>query len=428
MNCEIATWPSYGEVAERGFRGYNTARSSSLKASRLSIQLTGCLGTLDYWKRTATKMTTGQELREKITKSLTDQGFTIHGGNISLSDELTKGRLREAHQDAVQHRIDARKKSLARHEDRLLTRLARSSEVHPELIAPRLVQVVSGTEDELLFRYACLHWSIPVSSGYGRRLRFLIIDDSNGKLMGVIGLGDPVFSLGDRDRWIGWTRDSCGERLNHVMDAFALGAVPPYSKLLCGKLVAMLAASNEVRHAFQKKYGGRESLISQKTLDAQLAMITTTSALGRSSVYNRIRLERRALYLSVGFTRGYGEFQFTNGLYGAISQYAAEHCKATAKQTNWGTGFRNRREVIKKSLSHLGLSTEWLYHGVHREIFVVPLASNSREYLCGLDTELRPHDQPMSTLCEFFRRRWLLPRAAWDKSYQAWDPQEWKLW
>ena len=40
-------------------------------------------------------------------------------------------------------------------------------------------------------------------------------------------------------------------RLRNVMDAFVLGAVPPYRELLCGKLVAMLAASDEVRDAFR---------------------------------------------------------------------------------------------------------------------------------------------------------------------------------
>jgi hypothetical protein len=68
------------------------------------------------------------------------------------------------------------------------------------------------------------------------------------------------------------------------MDAFVLGAVPPYSSLLGGKLVAMLAASNEVRSAFKKKYSNQRSLIRRKKLDGRLALLITTSALGRSSL------------------------------------------------------------------------------------------------------------------------------------------------
>ncbi len=370
----------------------------------------------------------GTELKEQVVKSLLDQGFLIEGNRISLPHELTKENLRAIHLEAVQHKINIRKKSLFKHESRLLLRMARGDEVQPEQITPRLIQVKSGSDDELLFRYACLHWSIPVSSGYGRRLRFLVIDEANGKLIGVIGLGDPVFSLGDRDKWIGWTRSVCSRKLHYVMDAFALGAVPPYSNLLCGKLVAMLVASNEIRQAFLSKYSGKESLIAQKKLEASLALITTTSALGRSSIYNRLKFEDRPLYISVGFTRGSGEFHFTNGLYDALVEFANEHCKATAKQPKWGVGFRNRREVLKKCLPQLGLSADWLYHGIQREIFVIPLAQNTCEFLRSTDSELISHNLPVDDIFSFFRERWLLPRAATNDAYRNWEPEEWRLW
>jgi hypothetical protein len=291
-----------------------------------------------------------------------------------------------------------------------------------------LVEVLPESEDELLFRYAALHWSIPVSSGYGRRLRFLVVDDSNGKLVGMIGLGDPVYSLGPRDEWIGWTLSDRKKRLGNVMDAFVLGAVPPYSFLLCGKLVAMLAASDTVRHAFKRKYGGTRSLIRRKIHDGRLALITTASALGRSSIYNRLRFGDRLLYQSVGFTKGSGEFHFSNGLYGAITKFAEKHCEPTAKQERWGTGFRNRREVIKKCLPALGLSSDWVYHGIEREVFVVPLARNTREFLQGRHTRLLWYRQSESELFEYFRDRWMLPRASWDERFRSWTKDEWVIW
>ena len=99
----------------------------------------------------------------------------------------------------------------------------------------------------------------------------LVIDQSNNKLIGVIGLGDPVFNLAARDSWIGWTKEQRRDQLRNVMDAFILGAVPPYSYLPGGKLVAMLAASNEVRLAFRAKYFNHRSVIRRKTPDARLA-------------------------------------------------------------------------------------------------------------------------------------------------------------
>jgi hypothetical protein len=212
------------------------------------------------------------------------------------------------------------------------------------------------------------------------------------------------------------------------MDAFVLGAVPPYSFLLCGKLVAMLAASDEVRTAFRAKYGGARSVIRRRTLDGRLAVLTTTSALGRSSIYNRLNYRGRRLYHSVGLTQGSGEFHFANGLYGLISQHAAEHCQPTAKQARWGTGFRNRREVVKKCLAHLGLSTDWLYHGIRRKIFVVPLASNSQAFLRGEHSRLQWHTQPVRDLFEYFRQRWLLPRASWETRHHDFSPSSLALW
>jgi hypothetical protein len=310
----------------------------------------------------------------------------------------------------------------------LLGHIASGHEVVPSRISPRLVEVLPDSEEELLFRYASLHWSIPVSSGYGRRLRFLVVDEYNGKLIGLIGLGDPVFSLGPRDQWVGWTPADRKKRLGNVMDAFVLGAVPPYSFLLCGKLVAMLAASDTVRHAFKRKYGGTRSVIRRNVHDGRLALITTTSALGRSSVYNRLRLGDRLLYQSVGFTRGSGEFHFSNGLYRVITEFAEKNCEPTAKQERWGTGFRNRREVIRKCLHALGLSSDWIYHGIKREVFVVPLARNTREFLRGEHTRPLWYQQSEAEMFEYFRDRWMLPRASWDQRFRLWCREEWAIW
>ena len=221
------------------------------------------------------------DLRTKIMCSLRAQGFRIRKGAVLPPEDLSKEKIRHLHATAVAHRIEQARDGLFRMEKDLLRHIASGHEVVPWRISPRLVEVLPDSEEELLFRYASLHWSIPVSSGYGRRLRFLVVDDYNGKLIGLIGLGDPVFSLGPRDRWVGWTPSDRKKRLGNVMDAFVLGAVPPYSFLLCGKLVAMLAASDTVRRAFKRKYGGTRSVIQRKVHDGRLALITTTSALGR---------------------------------------------------------------------------------------------------------------------------------------------------
>jgi len=368
------------------------------------------------------------ELKKKIVASLEAQGFRIHGGKVLPPEDLSKERMRELHETAVQHRRFRAREGLYRKEDMLLRYIASGEEVRPEAISPRLVEVLPDSEEELLFRYASLHWSIPVSSGYGRRLRYLVIDDSSDKLIGLFGLGDPVFSLSARDEWVGWSKEDRKKRLRHVMDAFVLGAVPPYSHLICGKLVALLATSDEVRNRFKSKYGGKESVISGSAFDGRLAMLTTTSALGRSSLYNRLTYQNRLVYRPVGFTQGSGEFHFSNGVYHHIREYAEEHCEPTAKQDDWGDGFRNRREVIRKCLSKLGFSTRWMYHGVEREVFAIPLARNTRQFLRGEHVRLFWHHQSVADLFGWFRERWLLPRACRDKRYRTFDSVAYRLW
>ncbi len=367
-------------------------------------------------------------LKDLILSSLVTQGFRLQSGQILPPEELGKDIIRDLHKVAVCHRIERCKETLAARETRLIERLADGGEVAPGLITPRLVLVQPGSEDELLFRYVRLHWSIPISAGYGRRLRFLVRDDQNGKLIGILGLGDPVYSLAARDAWIGWSKEARKEHLHEVMDAFVLGAVPPYSFLLCGKLVAMLAASNEVRDSFMRKYSGRQSLIRGRTLNGQLAMLTTTSALGRSSIYNRIKYRDRLMYRSVGFTRGSGDFHFANGLYSQIFDYASNHCSPTAKHERWGTGFRSRREIVKKCLANMGLSAQWLYHGIQREVFVVPLAQNAQQVLRGEEEDLVFFDQAADDICAWFRDRWLLPRADRDLRYLGFRPSSYRLW
>lgn len=114
-----------------------------------------------------------EQLRRDILSSLYAQGFKTRSGKLVTPDTDNKDTRRQLHREAVRHRIEQARPGLKRHEGRLLLYIAAGSEIVPEQIMPRLVEVLPDSEDELLFRYARLHWSIPVSAGYGRRLRFV---------------------------------------------------------------------------------------------------------------------------------------------------------------------------------------------------------------------------------------------------------------
>jgi hypothetical protein len=367
-------------------------------------------------------------LKRRIKRTLSTQGFSVSGNVLTPPETVDKNELRSLHSAAVRHRLDRAEPYLRNVEPRLLDRVANGYEVIPESINPRLVQVYPRSEEELLFRYISLHWSIPVSSGYGRRLRFLVMDQQNNKVMGAFGLGDPVFNVGARDSAIGWNREAKKARLHNVMEAFLVGAVPPYSYLLAGKLVAMLMASNEVRRSFQRKYSHASSLISGRRLDGRLVLITTISALGRSSIYNRISFQGRRLVESVGYTQGYGDFHFANGLYTAIRDHAQRYCVPSARASAWGDGFRNRREVIKKCLVDLDLPSDWVHHGIKRELFLIPLGERSIDYLQGNTRQPGFFDASASSLASHWRQRWAVPRSERDTDFSIFLRSGYRLW
>jgi hypothetical protein len=369
-----------------------------------------------------------QQLRRKIARVLRKQGYSIKEGRITIPEASAKQDLKRMHQVAVKHKIETAEPRLRRHEERLLPFIANGSEVKPDQVLPELLEVKPNSVHELLFRYAALHWSIPVSSGYGRRLRFVVMDRSNNKLIGILGLGDPVYALNARDNAIGWSPEIKRQNLYHVMDAYVLGAVPPYSELLCGKLVAMLALSNEVRDAFKSRYENKKTLIGRKMKPPYLALITTTSAFGRSSMYNRLRIDSTIYWSSVGFTRGSGDFHFSNGLYGDIRTLVEKTCEPTAKQESWGSGFRNKREVIRKGLNAIGLSEKLIYHGIKREVYMAALGVDALAFLKGEKHQPKFYDWPAQYLSQKFRSRWLLRRASTSANYRVFDRESYRLW
>lgn len=371
---------------------------------------------------------TVKSLRTDIINALRKQGYRVKNGVIHMPEAPSKDDYRSLNQLAVQKKFEKSGPGVKPYEDSLIRYIANGSEVIPEKISPKLVLVERGSENEFLFRYACLHWSIPVSAGYGRRLRFLVFDESNGKLIGLFGLGDPVYSMQARDQWIGWDKESKAKRLYHVLDAYVLGAVLPYSFLLGGKLVAMLICSNEVRKVFREKYNGQKSLIRKETRLPYLALVTTTSALGRSSVYNRIRVNGQQYWTSVGYTKGTGDFHFSNGVYDKIRAFVEERCEPTAKHKAWGSGFRNKREVIKKCLQGIGLSTDLIYHGIRREIFAAQLGNNALPFLRGETTRPQFFNWSAQQLFQLFAERWLMARAERIPQYQDYCSEQYRLW
>lgn len=325
-----------------------------------------------------------------------------------------KDTLRRLFSHARAYVLEKNRDFISRHADRLLAYIASGEEVDPYRLEPTIVPVRTETDSQL-FRFASLSWSVPVSPGYGRRMRFLVFDRHNGKLVGILGLCDPVFNLRCRDEWIGWDVRQKEERLSSVMNAYVLGAVPPYSYLLGGKLVALLALSDEVRAEFRARYAGKETVIRKKVHDGRLALITVTSALGRSSLYNRLRAEGRTYYVRLGETMGWGHHHLSyNGLYRELCRVLEENNDPILRSYRYGNGPNWKFRLVRQALRLIGLPEDFLQHGLRRETYAAVLATNALEFLRGETDQLEEYRWPAAELFAVFRRRWLWARAERD--------------
>ena len=366
------------------------------------------------------------QLRLDLIALLRKQGFNISSNHLLKNRSYSKENIRAIHLCSREDKLERERIFIARWFPRIFKYFASGSDVDPSSVDPYPIVVENNEEYAALFRIASLWWSVPVSRGFGRRFRILIFDRTNGRLFGLLGLTDPVFNLKPRDSWIGWDVQTRENKLAHVMDAYVLGAVPPYNRLLGAKFVGLLAASDFIREVFQKRYQKIRSIIAGREFDGRLAMVTATSALGKSSIYNRLRFDGVELFNLIGFTEGYGHFHLTNGTYEQLRQYLRTIGDAEVKRCKFGDGPNYKFRIVRKALEHLHLPAELLRHGIRRGVYAAPLAANAAAFLRNDANRLQWYHRPIESIAEFWRDRWLLPRASRDSSYRDFDREIWK--
>ena len=300
------------------------------------------------------------------------------------------------------------------------------ADLKPEAISPRLIQVVNAQQQDL-YRLARYTWSLPYSRGYGRRLRFLIVDAGHDNaVMAVLGLQSPPIDFPLRDQKIDYLPGRKVEMVNQTMDIFTLGAVPPYNHLLAGKLAVYAAASREVREAYQSRYSEAVTQIERRILPAHLVTLTTTSAFGRSSLYNRIRYQGREVAQRLGETTGYGNVRLNavRDIYPQIKKFLIQ--EGYEERMGFGKGgpkeaWRNITQVMQM----LGIKgDDALHHGIRREAWAVPLAENAWEYLSGQSQQPVYYQESFDELAQYWRERWMLPRSTRDGDWHNWRREQ----
>ncbi|MGF7131361.1 hypothetical protein P3T40_002843 [Paraburkholderia sp. EB58] len=363
-------------------------------------------------------------IKRRLRSHLSKLGFNrAEDGSLVLPD-AGKDTVRTLHR---QQRLDLLAENtgfIDANLPRMQDYFASGGEVDVGRIKPVLQRVSGGTWESNLFRLASLTWSVPVSAGFGRRIRYLVWDESNGKLIGIVAIGDPVYNLAVRDDLIGWTVADRANRLVCVMDAYVLGSVPPYNALLGGKLVASLLRTRDVYNDFTRTYGGTTGIISGEEKHARLLAITTSSSMGRSSVYNRLKLNGTTYFRSIGYTGGWGHFHIPDDLFEEMRDYLRGIQHGYADLHAFGQGPNWRLRTVRAALNSLGFKQDMLKHGIQREVFLCETAANSLRILAG--KEKRPNIKSLLTAEEVGRlgvERWMVGRAERMPDFRQWNKE-----
>lgn len=361
---------------------------------------------------------TSEELRDRVERELRSSGFVWQGTRLVPPSGDPKVVARLLHSSQRTRLLTRNAAFIEEWEARVLPFFANGAEISPGAISPTVRPVVTD-EEIALFRYASLSWSVPVSQGYGRRTRFLLWDNSNDRLMGIFAMGDPVFNLRVRDDVIGWTTDDRKDRLYNVFDAFVLGAVEPYRQLLGGKMASLATVSEDTIGALTEKYRGTKTTIQGREKPPRPVLVTTTSSLGRSSIYNRLTFRGRRVFTSVGYTEGFGHFQFSDALFADLAAYVSSVQQVRGNKYGEGPNWKIR--TLRSALESLDLPGDLLRHGLRREVFLAPLGVGWRAFLRGETDAARPYNYELADLAEHYRDRWAIPRSERFSDWRSFD-------
>lgn len=358
-----------------------------------------------------------ESLRRKVIAEIE----SFNNGHVN---NATKEAMREQHLRSRREILSRDQSWIRSKSPKLLPYFANGNELDPTKISPSLVEVETSTDNDL-FRFARYTWSLPYTKGYGRRLRFLLFDSYHEKLMGILGLQSPPIDFVLRDKLFNYPSGRKVELVNQTMDAYVLGAVPPYSWLLGGKLVVLAASSKEIHDAYKRKYDNRPTQIENNILPSEIVMLTTTSAFGRSSLYNRVFFEKEGrrykVAESLGFTKGYGVFHFSESLYKELRAFVSE-VLPKRKVAGFGAGPKVKWQVITLALEHLKLpGREIMNHKIPREAYLIRLVQNLKAYMSGRDSIPHYYDWSFEELAGFWREHYLL-------NSQKNRPPDWKYW
>lgn len=197
---------------------------------------------------------------------------------------------------------------------------------------------------------------------------------------------------------------------SNILDLSVCGSIAPYSQLVAGKLVSLLAGSPEVQEIYTRNYGKSPSIIASIMANKPvykstvLLGITTTSLYASgSSQYNRIKVTRDKVdvfnkkskgileYKNIGTSEGYGTFQFSSKTLKATSEFLSSDLDDKSSRSNsiFGEGSSPRMRRIREVLDRFKIPAgKILKHSYKRIVYLYPLVDNIQTEI--MKSELLP--------------------------------------
>jgi hypothetical protein len=221
----------------------------------------------------------------------------------------------------------------------------------------------------------------------------------------------------------------------NVLDISVCGAVPPYSPLLGGKLVAMLLTSPEIVQAYADAYSSSPSIIASAMAgrpvvrEPHLVLLTTSSLYGDAlNQYTRVAVPAREVggespdsvrYKELGKTLGQGSHHISDETVEEAEILLAQRADGHRVNSIFGEGVNPRLRKIRGALDLCGFRSDYvLEHGNPRVLYGVALASNFRDMLLGRTSKPRyvlPQalsQEVSAKIADYWRSRWLHGRIA----------------
>lgn len=355
-------------------------------------------------------------LRDCIVAHVRRCGFEVgRDGHVRLPSNVDTGTAyRRVQQAAKSEQVARRAGEMLRgpaYED-AVRHCPDGSSIDPrkiDLEIRMLPRGATGREAALFRWWNMMWWSMPYQPSYGRRLRYFLWDRHHDAPFGLVVMQSPLLRMAARDLYTGIKAGGAELHANMSMSAQRVGAIPPYNMLIGGKMAALSLVCNEVRAEYAVRYGGKRTVMAGRTIDPHLLFVTTTSAFGRSSMYDRLTYRGRPAGTMVGWTRGSGTFHLPDdavrGLYGVLEKRRGVRTTAT-----YGNGPSAKMRLCREALSILGLRGMQV-HGLKRAVYLFEAASNVRDVISS-GAEPAWYDRQLADAAGWWMERWCRGRAA----------------